>query len=181
MSNKTPVVVESPIIPAISPHNLLYNCQTKRQTSKDSSTAAYCSIEENSSCRGALSTSSKLASGTSHACLDNYVTDLPYHTFNGRNLALSFDRLQLYFEAPEEQDSCSATTKVFHKNKRKSKKYSSALTLKAVKHMPLKKASPSKTRRGVTTSKQVAASSGQIPRWVPDFFHTSSCISVQNT
>lgn len=163
MSNKTPVVVESPIIPAIAPHNL-YNCQANRQTSNDSPAAGYCSIDENSSCRGALSTSSKFAAGTSHSSLNNYVIDSPYHSFNGKDLALSFDRLQLSFGVPEEQDNCSASSKVFHKNKRKIKKYSSALTLKAVKHVPLKKASPSKTKKAVTNSKQVGGSSGQIPR-----------------
>lgn len=143
MSNKvcSPVVVENPIIPAIASHAVLFNYQA--QKAANSLESACCSSKESSSsCR--ISTS-KCASSVS-ASLNNYthpIASHSYHSFNGKELVLQFEKLQF---TPEEHDA----REVFPKN---ATKYSSALTLRAVKHKPFKRAAISKTnrRRGSTS------------------------------
>lgn len=130
------MVVENPIIPAIASSSVLYNFQSHENGASCKPT---CFSSEESSCR---SETNKYSNAHASA-RNNYqpVNPSAYHSFNGRELVLQFENLQCT------QDDDSNIEKV----KKVSPKYSSALTLKAVKNRPLKKAVISK---GVRSKKQ---------------------------
>jgi len=137
MSNKvcSPVVVENPIIPAIASRTVLYNYQSQKPNSSFEPTC--CSNDGNSHpCRISTSTcsSSVTTSTNNHA---HSVKPHTYHSFNGKELALQFEKLQC---TPDDHDTKE-------KFKKSSAKYSSALSIKAVKHQPLKKVVISQTSR----------------------------------
>lgn len=138
MANKicSPVVVENPIFPAIASHPVLYNCQG--QTPANALDSGCCSIEKSaSSCR----VSTNQCKPSISSSLNDYKRPTPpksYHSFNGKELELQFGKLQVTLE--DDNDGKKTIPK-------KASKHSSALTLRAVKHLPLKRASPSKRRR----------------------------------
>lgn len=138
MANKvcSPVVVENPIIPAITSHAVLYNCQG--QSPGNALDSACCSIEESTSSCRVSTTKCKPSISSSRSNLKNVIPSKSYHSFNGRELTLQFEKLQVALE--DDNDGKGTIL-------RKANKHSSALTLRAVKHHPLKKASTSKTRR----------------------------------
>ena len=148
MSNKvcSPVVVENPIFPAIASHAVLFNYQAQKPANPLES-ACCSSKESSSSCR--ISTS-KCAS-SANVSLTNYthpITTHPYYNFNGKELALQFENLQF---TPDDHDAREMSSK-------NAPKYSSALTLKAVKHQPLKRVAVSKTNRRTRGTKPLNAS-----------------------
>ena len=129
MSNKvcSPVVVENPIIPTIASSSALYHCRLHENNALCKST---CSFREKNFCRI-----------NAHPSAKNYaqsVNNNAYHSFNGRELVLQFENLQC---TPDDKETTV-------KSKKSTPKYSSALTLKAVKNRPLKKAVISKGIRG---------------------------------
>ena len=136
MSNKvcSPVVVENPIIPAIASGSAIFNYQSQKQ---DISGDPSCCSNEiiPSSCRITTSTCSSVS--TSSNSFSHAERNTRYHTFNGKELAVQFEKLQFSADDHEEKT----------KNKRFSSRYSSALTLSAVKNKPIKKAVISKTNR----------------------------------
>ena len=136
MSNKvySPVVVENPIIPAIASSSVLYNCQSQEN---GASCKTSCYASEKNSCRS--ETKYVLSTNSSKNCAQS-VNPNTYHSFKGRELVLQFENLQC-----TENDS-NNIEKV-----KKTSKYSSALTLKAVKHRPFKKAVISK---GIRSKKE---------------------------
>lgn len=124
------MVVENPIIPAIASSSVLYNFQSLEN---GASCKPSCFSSEENSCR-----SENNKRFNAHASArNNYqpVNPHAYHSFHGRELVLQFENLQCT------PDDDSTVVKV----KTKSPKYSSALTLKAVKNRPLKKAVISKS------------------------------------
>lgn len=136
MSNKicSPVVVENPIFPAITSHAISYNYEAQKPANALESIC--CSSKEKSaSCR--VSSSNYVSPAS--ASLNNYTQPIvshTYHSFNGKELELQFEKLQ-----------CSADDHDAKETTQKTSKYSSALTLKAVKHQPLKKAVISRSNR----------------------------------
>jgi len=145
MSNKvySPVVVENPIIPAISSHAVLFR--------------------ENSTCRVSTSACSSV-----NASSNNYVHPVKshtYHNFNGKELALQLDKLHF---TSDDNDTKK------HMNKG-STGYSSALTLKAVKQRPLKRAVHSKTNRG---KQQGNKSSINAPKFVLKPSKLNRCVKT---
>jgi len=136
MSNKvcSPVVVENPIIPAIASRTLLYNYQAQKSNTSFENTC-YTDDGNSPTCRISTSTCSS-SINTSSTIRSDPVKLRTYHSFNGKELALQFEKLQC---TPDDHD----TKQKF----KKFNKHSSALTLKAVKHQPLKKAVISKTNR----------------------------------
>ena len=137
MSNKvcSPVVVENPIIPAIASRTVLYNYQSQKPNSSFEPTC--CSSDGNSHpCRISTSTcSSSLTTSTNNHA--HSVKPHTYHSFNGKELALQFEKLQCTSDDHDTKE----------KFKKCSAKYSSALSIKAVKHQPLKKVVISQTSR----------------------------------
>jgi len=163
MSNKvySPVVVENPIIPAISSHAVLFNYQSQKSTI--SGEPSCCSSEKNSTCRVSTSTCSSVNTPS-----NNYahpVKSHPYHNFNGKELALQFEKLHF---ASDDHDTKQ-------KMKKFSTKYSSALTLKAVKQRPLKRAVISKTDRG---RQQGNKSSPNAPKFVLKPSKLNRCVKA---
>lgn len=165
MSNKvySPVVVENPIIPAIASRTVLYNYQSQKSTSSFEPTC--CSSDGNSHpCRISTSTcsSSVNTSTINHA---HSVKPHTYHSFNGKELALQFEKLQC---TPNDHDTKE-------KFKKFSPKYSSSLTLKAVKHQPLKKVVISKTSR---RRQQGNKSSTNTPKFVLKPSKLNRCVKA---
>lgn len=165
MSNKvcSPVVVENPIIPAISSRTVRYNYQSQKSTTSLEPTC--CSSDGNSPpCRVSTSTcsSSVNTSTTNHAHL---VKSHAYHSFNGKELTLQFEKLQC---TPDDHDTKE-------KFKKFSAKYSSALTLKAVKHQPLKKAVISKANR---RRQHCNKSSSNAPKFVLKPSKLNRCVKA---
>lgn len=123
------------MLPAIASHTVLYNYQA--QTPNNALDSACCSIKETSpSCRISTSKCASSSRSSLKHCTNPGISHT-YHSFNGKELTLQFNQLQVTLDEHNIKETIP----------KNAPKYSSALTLKAVKHQPLKRASISKKGR----------------------------------